>query len=297
MQGATMISRRPPIYAIVRAMSSAQVSELRIYPVKALRGSAREQVEIEPWGVAGDRRWMIVDSAGTFVSQRKFPALAPIAAAVEPNGLVLSGAGKQLVVPLPGPDAATLDVTIWRDTVRVASVGAAAAAWLSAMIGIECRLVYLADPRCRPVNPAYGAPADRVNLADGFPVLLTSLASLAELNRRLPNPVPMSRFRTNIVVQGSEAWAEDRWRRIRIGSVVFRLVKPCQRCTVTTIDQDTGKRPDRTEPLLTLARFRRDAAGRIMFGQNLIPETTGHIGLDDRIEVLEQGAPNVSFAD
>ncbi len=277
-------------------MSSAEVSELRIYPIKALRGSAREQVEIEPWGVAGDRRWMIVDSAGTFVTQRKFPALAPIAAAAGPDGLVLSGSGKQLVVPLPGPDAATLDVTIWRDTVRVASGGAAAAAWLSAMIGIECRLVYLTDPRCRQVNPAYGAPADRVNLSDGFPVLLTSLASLADLNSRLANPVPMSRFRTNIVVQGSEAWAEDRWRRIRIGSVVFRLVKPCQRCTVTTVDQDTGERPNKTEPLLTLSRFRRDTAGRIMFGQNLIPETTGWIGLNDPVEVLEQGTSNVSFA-
>ncbi len=277
-------------------MPSAQVSELRVHPVKALRGSTRDRVEIEPWGVAGDRRWMLVDSAGTFVTQRKFPALAPISATNGPDGLVLSGDGKQLVVPPPGPDDATLDVTIWRDTVRVASGGAAAAAWLSAMVGIQCRLVYLADPRCRPVNPAYGTPADRVNLADGFPVLLTSLASLAELNRRLPNPVPMSRFRTNIVVQGCEAWAEDRWRRIRIGPVVFRVVKPCQRCTVTTIDQDTGKRPDKTEPLLALARFRRDVAGRIMFGQNLIPETTGCIGLNDQIEVLEQGASNVSFA-
>lgn len=277
-------------------MSSAQVSELRVHPVKALHGSTRKQVEIEPWGVAGDRRWMVVDRAGTFVTQRKFPAMAPIAATQGPDGLVLSSGGKQLVVPLPGPDAATLDATIWRDTVRVASGGMAAAAWLSAVIGIECRLVYLADPRCRPVNPSYGSPADRVNLSDGFPVLLTSLASLADLNRQLPNPVSMSRFRTNIVIQGSEAWAEDRWRRIRIGPVVFRLVKPCQRCTVTTVDQDTGERPDKTEPLLTLSRFRRDTAGRIMFGQNLIPETTGRIGLNDPVEVLEQGDTNVSFA-
>lgn len=277
-------------------MSSAQVSELRVYPVKAMRGSAREQVEIEPWGVAGDRRWMLVDRAGTFLSQRKFPATAPIAAVNGPDGLVLSGGGQQLAVPLPGPDAATLDVTIWRDTVRVACGGVAAAAWLSAMIGVECRLVYLADARCRPVNPDYGKPGDRVNLADGFPVLLTSLASLAEVNTRLTHPVPMSRFRSNVVVQGCKAWAEDRWRRIRIGPVVFRVVKPCQRCTVTTIDQDTGVRPDRTEPLLTLARFRRDDAGRIMFGQNLIPETTGRIGRNDPVEVIEQGASNVSLA-
>lgn len=277
-------------------MPSVQVSELRVHPVKALHGSTCDRVEIEPWGVAGDRRWMVVDSAGTFVTQRKFPAMAAIAVVDGPEGLLLSAGGKQLVVPMPGPDAATLDVTIWRDTVRVACGGAAAAAWLSAAIGIGCRLVHMTDPRCRRVNPDYGLPADRVNLADGFPVLLTSLASLADLNRRLPNPVPMSRFRTNIVVQGAEAWAEDRWRRIRIGSVVFRVVKPCQRCTVTTVDQETGERPDRTEPLLTLSRFRRDAAGRIMFGQNLIPETTGCIGRNDYIEVLEQGDSNVGLA-
>lgn len=277
-------------------MSSVQVSELRVHPVKALHGSTREQVGIEPWGVAGDRLWMVVDSAGTFVTQRKFPAMAPIAATDGPDGLVLSSGGKQLVVPLPGPDAATLDVRIWRDTVRVTSGGTAAAAWLSAIIGIKCRLVYLADPRSRPVNPDYGSAADRVNLSDGFPVLLTSLASLADLNRRLANPVPMSRFRTNIVVQGSEAWAEDRWRRIRIGPVVFRLVKPCQRCTVTTVDQDTGERPDRKEPLLTLSSFRRDISGRIMFGQNLIPETTGRIALNDTVEVLGQGASKIGFA-
>ena len=277
-------------------MPSAQVSELRIYPVKALHGVMHDRVDIEPWGVAGDRRWMVVDSAGLFVTQRKFPAMARVTAAEGLDGLVLSAGGEQLFVPLPGSDAATLNVTIWRDTVRVSSGGAAAAAWLSDAIGIECRLVHLVDPQSRPVNPAYGTPTDRVNLADGFPVLLTSLASLADLNRRLPSPVPMSRFRTNIVIQATEAWAEDRWRRIRIGPVVFRVAKPCQRCIVTTIDQDTGERPDRTEPLLTLSRFRRDIAGRIMFGQNLIPETTGRIGLDDPIEVLEQGTSNVSFA-
>ncbi len=277
-------------------MSSAHVSELRIHPVKALRGSTRDRVGIEPWGLVGDRRWMVVDSAGTFVTQRKYPVMALIAAAEGPDGLVLSTGGEQLAVPLPGPDAEMLEVRVWRDTIRAASGGPAASAWLSSVIGIECRLVYLADPRLRPVNPAYGRPGDRVNLSDGFPVLLVSLASLADLNRRLVMPVPISRFRPNIVMQGREAWAEDCWRRIRIGPVVFRVVKPCERCTVTTIDPDTGERPDRTEPLRTLARFRRDVAGHIMFGQNLVPETTGCIATNDRIEVLEQGASNVSFA-
>ena len=278
------------------ALSSAHVSELRIYPVKALRGSARDRIGIEPWGMAGDRRWMVVDSAGVFVTQRKFPAMALIAAADGSGGLMLSAGGEQLAVPLPGADAATLEVRVWRDTLRVASGGAAAAAWLSSRIGIDCRLVYMADPRLRPVDPAYGTAADRVNLSDGFPVLLTSLASLADLNRRLSMPVPIQRFRPNVVITGCEPWEEDRWRRIRIGSVVFRVVKACERCTVTTIDPDTGERPDRTEPLRTLARFRRDAAGHIMFGQNLIPETTGWVAVNDPVEILERGASNVAFA-
>lgn len=277
-------------------MSPVHVSELHIHPVKALRGSTRDRVEIEPWGVAGDRRWMVVDSAGTFVTQRKFPVMARIAAVNGPDGLMLSTGGEQLAVPLPGPDAATLEVRVWRDTIRAASGGAAAAAWLSSAIGIECQLVYLADPRLRPVNPAYGGPGEWVNLTDGFPVLLVSLASLADLNSRLLAPVPIGRFRPNIVVQGCEAWAEDRWRRIRIGSVIFRVVKPCERCTVTTVDPETSERPDKLEPLRTLAGFRRDVAGHIMFGQNLIPETTGWIATNDRIEVLEQGASNVDFA-
>jgi uncharacterized protein YcbX len=264
--------------------------------VKALRGRAHDWVATEPWGLAGDRRWMIVDSAGTFVTQRKFPVIARIAAANGPDGLVLSTGGEQLAVPLPGPDAATLEVRVWRDTIRAACGGAAASSWLSAAIGIECRLVYLADPRLRPVNPAYGGPGEWVNLADGFPVLLVSLASLADLNSRLLAPVPIGRFRPNIVVQGCEAWAEDRWRRVRIGPVIFRVGKACERCTVTTIDPETGERPDKLEPLRTLARFRRDVSGHIMFGQNLIPETTGWIAMNDCIEVLEQGASNVSFA-
>ena len=273
-----------------------QVDELRIHPVKALRGYRCDRVDIEPWGVAGDRRWMVVDSAGTFLTQRTFPSMAVIAATEEPDGLVLSAGGERRAVPQPGPDAATLEAKIWRDTLRVASAGPAAAAWLSAVIGSECQLVHMADPRLRPVDPAYGAPVDRVNLADGFPVLLVSVASLADLNGRLPRPVSITRFRPNVVVQGDGAWAEDRWRRIRIGSAVFRVVKPCKRCIVTTVDPDSGERGDGPEPLRTLARFRRDASGSIMFGQNLIPETTGSIAVGDRVEMLEHGPSNVNFA-
>ncbi len=195
-------------------------------------------------------------------------------------------------VPAPAPDAPRGQVTVWRSTLPATDAGDAAAHWLSAVLGQPCRLVYMHDTGARPINPAYAAAGETVSFADGYPVLLTSLGSLDDLNGRLARPVPISRFRANIVVGGAAAWAEDCWRLVRIGEAVFRVVKPCDRCTVTTIDQQTGLRPDRTEPLRTLGRFRHDGRG-IMFGQNLVPTILGRIATGDPVEVLDAGAPNV----
>jgi uncharacterized protein YcbX len=148
------------------------------------------------------------------------------------------------------------------------------------------------DTRARPVDPDYAAPDDRALFSDGFPVLLTNTASLAALNTALPKPIDMTRFRPNIVMTGATAWAEDQWRRIRIGGVVFRVAKPCARCAVTTVDQMTGERPNKSEPLRTLGRIRRTADG-VMFGQNLIPDSPGRIAVGDAIEILEAGESNV----
>ncbi len=239
--------------------------------------------------MADDRRWMVVDARGRFLTQREQPRLALVAAQPIPSGLRLETAGASpLKVALPPPEGEQLPVVVWRDTVAAVPAGAAADAWLSAVLGIACRLVHMPDPgRARPVDPAFGRPGDHVSFADGFPLLVTTAASLADLNRRLPGPVPMNRFRPNLVVDGGGAWDEDRWSRIRIGSVAFRIVKDCARCAVTTVDQDTAVRSADTEPLRTLATFRRKAGGRVIFGQNLVPEHEGAVRVGDAVEVVD----------
>ncbi len=271
----------------------AVVTSLHLHPVKGLRGFPVSAVAVEPCGFSGDRRWMVVDHGGRFISQRELPAMARVVVEPRAGGLFLHYAGVDgIAVAVPRADAAQIEVTVWRSTLPAADAGDAAADWLSAVLDTACRLVYLADPNARAVDPTYGAENDRVSFADGFPVLLAAEGSLDDLNRRLRHPVPMRRFRPNLVIGGPAAWAEDNWRRIRIGEVVFRLPKPCSRCVVTTVDQETGERPDPREPLRTLASFRR-AEGGVMFGQNMIPETVGRIAVGDAVQVLEAGASNV----
>ena len=270
------------------------VEAIRIYPVKALRGYAMPESGVATWGLDHDRRWMVVQPDGRFLTQRDYPAMARIGTQATAEALILADdAGNRLRVEVPPASAAgRRQVTVWRDQVPALDAGPAAAAWLSARLGLACGLVYLDDPRARPVDPDYGTPEDRALFSDGFPVLLANTASLAALNAALPEAIDMTRFRPNIVLTGAPAWAEDHWRRIRIGGIVFRVVKPCSRCVVTTVDQTTGERPNKSEPLRTLGRMRRTADG-VMFGQNLIPDGTGQIAVGDAIEVLEAGDTNV----
>jgi uncharacterized protein YcbX len=277
-------------------MSAARLADIRIFPVKSLAGDAQARAAVWPWGLAGDRRWMVVDPAGRFLSQRAHPRMALLHAALRDGALVLSAPGLAPLEVGQGAARAACLVRVWRDIVAAEDAGDAAAQWLGAALGVACRLVHLADPGARKLRAAYAAhAAEAVSFADGFPVLLASVDSLAEVNARLARPVPMLRFRPNLVVAGAAAWAEDGWRRIRIGEAVFRVAKPCDRCVITTRDPGTGLQPDGDEPLRTLATFRRDAGGGIMFGQNLVPERTGAIRVGDAVEVLEAGPPNVAL--
>jgi uncharacterized protein YcbX len=274
-------------------MPDLVVDDLWIYPVRALRGYACRAADVATWGLAQDRRWMVVRPDGGFLTQRELPGMARIAATAEEGALTLATEGlPALRVPIPMPAAERRQVTVWKDRVPALDAGPEAAAWLSAALGLACGLVYLDDPGARPVDPAYARPRDRTLFSDGFPVLLANMASLDALNAALPQPIGISRFRPNIIVTGAEAWAEDRWLRIRIGEVVFRVAKPCSRCAVTTVDQMTGERPDKTEPLRTLGRIRRTADG-VMFGQNLIPDGPGRIDIGDPVDILEMGESNV----
>jgi len=263
------------------------LTSLHIYPLKGGRGLDLDESAVHPWGLAGDRRWMLVDQDFRFISQREHASLARVDLTFGPGGALNVAARDHAPLTVPVPDGADLvKVTVWDAALLAAGAGPAADAWFSAYLGEPARLVYLDDPTRRAVDPGYGQPGDVVNFADGFPLLLTSQESLDQLGDWLAadgdQPVPMNRFRPNVVVTGFEPWAEDRWRRIRIGDVSFRVAKPCGRCVVTTTDQVTGERG--RQPLRMLARQRRFGK-ELVFGQNIIPETPGHLHVGDPVEI------------
>jgi len=276
-------------------MGNAQLLSIHVHPVKAFRGLALPEADVEPWGLAGDRRWALVDDGGKVVTQRQQPRLAKAAAELMPGGgLRLSAPGLDpLTVAVPEP-AETVTVEIFGEKVEgMPSADAAAHAWCTEYLGAGTRLVHLDDPATRrPVDPEYALPGETVTFADGFPLLLASVASLDALNALISEgrhasegPLPMNRFRPNVVVTGTGAWAEDDWSRIAIGDVSFRVAKMCGRCVVTTTDQATAERGK--EPLHTLGRSRRFGT-KLVFGQNLVPESRGTIRVGDPVTVLEQ---------
>lgn len=263
------------------------VSALYVYPVKGAAGTSVEAVTVAPRGFAGDRRWMVVDADGRFMTQRTRPRMALVRPRLLPEGLRLEAPGMEpLQVARPPADARRIEVEIWKDRVAAVPAERSAHTWWQDFLGVDVRLVYMPPDTRRPVDPAYGRAGDQVSFADGYPVLLATEASLADLNRRLAEPVPMNRFRPNVVVRGSGAFEEDTWQAVRIGEAAFRVVKPCARCVVTTVDQSTGA-PGR-EPLATLARFRK-RDGKVFFGQNLIPDAASALRVGDPVVPAEAG--------
>jgi uncharacterized protein len=261
------------------------LNHLYVYPIKSCGGIAVDGWEVDERGLRHDRRWMLVDEAGRFMSQRRFPRMALIGVRIERDNLVVDAPDMpSLKVPLEPRAAKLVLARVWDDLVEASPVGADADRWFSEFLGVGCNLVYLPEQSQRPVDPAYAEPGDQVGLADGFPFLLISEASLAELNARLERPVPMNRFRPNLVVGGCAPFAEDGWRLVRIGEITLRVVKPCARCAITTVDQRTAAKSK--EPLRTLARFRRSGKD-VLFGQNLIHDEKGFLHIDDPVEVIE----------
>jgi len=262
---------------------------LHSYPVKSLAGISLAEAVTEDRGLPYDRRWMLVDDAGIFLSQRKIPEMALVKLRLDTHGLLLE-APSQLPLSVGFGERMGLEtmVKVWDDTCRAYEVSTRANEWLSNYLGQSCRLVYMPDETQRVVDPVYNLGQNITSFSDGFPFLLISEASLTDLNSRLPasaRPLPMNRFRPNLVVGGTEPYAEDTWKRIKIGEVVFHVVKPCSRCVMTTIDQDTGEKG--IEPLKTMSQYRR-VGSKIMFGQNLLQETNGMIRVGDRVEVLDR---------
>lgn len=260
------------------------LSAINIYPIKSCGGIAFPAWEVDAFGLRDDRRWMVATPAGGLVSQRECPELALVRVAVSESHLTVSApAQPELVLPRRPLGGRPASVTVWSDQVTAMLPDHRADEWFSRVIGRECVLAYIPDSVVRPLDSTYAPEGGRTGFADGFPFLLVGDASLRELNRRLATPLPMNRFRPNLVVAGSEPFAEDGWRRFRIGAIPMAGVKPCARCVVTTTDQTTGRR-DGEEPLRTLATFRRHPRG-VMFGQNVVHYGTGRLAVGDIVSL------------
>jgi uncharacterized protein YcbX len=255
------------------------LTELWRFPVKSMRGGRARQLAVDARGLHLDRHWMLVDHQGRFLTQRQLPHMALLNTRLDGEHLSLWADGGEPLTVACAEDGPLLDVRVWRDDCRARGVDPLVDAWLSDFLQTDCRLVYLPQEQERTVDPDYARAGEQVGFADGFPFLLISQASLDDLNARLDEPVPMQRFRPNLVVDGCEPYAEDAWKRLRIGGMVFRVVKPCSRCIIPTIDPATAQRA--AEPLRTLGAYRR-RDNQVWFGQNLLHEGAG---------LLEEGMP------
>ena len=264
------------------------LAEIHLHPVKSGATLAVESARLEPRGLEHDRRWLVVEPSGKFVTGRQEPRLVLLRATPVAGGIVLEAPGMPaLTVLAPEGNPDRIAVTVWRDAVDAAACEGAADAWISRWLGRPLRLAYMDALAARPVDPKYAAPDDEVGFADGFPLLVLSRAAHDALNARLASPLPIERFRPNLVIDGAAPHAEDGWRRIRVGAVELELVKPCVRCVFTTVDPSSGTIDPDGEPLATLKGYRRAERG-ITFGANAIPRGTGELRVGDRVEVLEQ---------
>jgi uncharacterized protein YcbX len=266
-----------------------RVTALFTYPVKSCATVPHDAVALDARGPAWDRRWMVVAPDGTFLTQRLFPQLAVVQPSLGPDTLVLrTPSGGEIRVPLARARGETLRVRVWQDECEAWDEGEEAAQLLGDHLGTHARLVRMTDDFVRPVDPDYAPPPAATGFADAFPLLVISEASLAELNRRLEErgaaPVPMSRFRPNVVLSGTSAFAEDAWRAARIGSTTLDLAKPCGRCAITRVDQDRGQIADGREPLATLGTFRRLGTD-VLFGRYAVHRGPGRLTVGDVVVV------------
>jgi uncharacterized protein len=267
-------------------MAAIRVSGLFVYPIKSCASTAVAAASVGRRGFEGDREYMLTTPQGLFVTQREQPRMALIRPAIVPGGLTLAAPGRPALELEARTTGDRRRVIVWRDACDAIDQGDEAAAWFSDFLGVAVHLVRMADEFSRPVNRDYAVSAtDETGFADGYPFLLIGEGSLADLNARLPEPVEMNRFRPNIVVSGAPPYAEDGWRRLRVGEVPMAVAKPCARCVITTTDQATATRG--REPLATLAAYRTIPGRGTMFGQNLIHLGPGRIAVGDPVDVTE----------
>ena len=266
-------------------MARLFLSQINIFPVKSAAGISMKTATVTDRGIAHDRRWMLVDRDHRFLSQRKLPRMTLISTQILQDCLRVNAPGQhELRIPLSGCTGREISVSIWSDICSALSCGPEAAEWFSRFLGKEVQLVYMPDKAERLTDPLFGENQSQVSFVDGYPFLLIAEASLMDLNKRLSVPLEMNRFRPNLVISGSAPYEEDRWQNIRIGDITFEIVKPCSRCTITTVDPEnaeTGK-----EPLKTLATYRK-VGSKVYFGQNLIHRNQGILQKGMKLQILK----------
>ena len=264
--------------------SVSNLSNINIFPVKSIAGISLSIAQVEKQGLQCDRRFMVASLDGKMITARTHPKMVKINAIIEPDGLVLCYPGLiDLHFTFDELEMKEVDTTVWSDTFTAYSTTEEANQWFSSILGCEAQLLFSGEQSNRMREKIQ----TNVSFADGYPLLMISEASLAELNRRSSSHHTMAQFRTNLVVSGNEAFIEDSWKRIRIGDVEFEVVKPCQRCILTTVNPNTAQYHPNKEPLKPFSTFRADDSGNVYFGQNLIAKNEGTINVGDKIEVLE----------
>ncbi len=265
-------------------MTNITVSDLSIYPVKSCHGVKLASSQVGSFGLDNDRRWMVVDENGVMLTQRKISKMCLIHVELSEQGITLNKLSHESLFIHYPLEKNKVTVKVWLDQCQAYDAGEAAALWLSEALSVKCRLVYFPEDEFRQVDLDYANTGDKTAFSDGFPLLLISEASLNDLNSRLKTPVSMQRFRPNIVVSGCLPFAEDNWKKIRIGDIVFRIVKPCSRCVIPNVNIETGVRE--SEPIKTLSSYRKRDR-KIYFGQNVIANSSGKIETGMSVEIIE----------
>lgn len=261
------------------------IQDLFIYPIKSLGGIRISESKVEERGFELDRRWMLIDESGKFMSQRTFPKMAMLRVEIAEDSLLVHHTARPdevIQIPFAAEGAEVSSVTVWDDEMPARLVNLDIDEWFSQALGMKVRLVKMPLSTERKVDPRYAINDESVSFADGMPYLLIGQNSLEDLNSRLDEEVPINRFRPNIVFSGGEAFAEDSWKKIQIGEVYFQVVKPCARCVMITVEQDTAEKG--VEPLKTLATYRKQG-NKILFGQNMVALSTGIIKVGDQIMI------------
>jgi len=264
------------------------LSQIFLYPIKSLAGIQVQSWLVDKNGLRYDRKWMLVDEDGQFMSQRRLPQMALIKTRIEQDHLIVSAAGMEDMRLALQPDGGDdIEVIIWHDRCAAKIVSKQADEWFSEFLNTKCSLVYHPDGSTRQVDQRYAKRDDQTAFADGFPFLITAESSLQALNEAMPFAIGMNRFRPNLVISGCDRYAEDSWRRIRVNDIEFRLPKPCSRCSVPGINPDTAISDKET--LLMLSRLRK-WENRVYFGQNALHDSLGKLAVGNAVDVLETGS-------